>query len=341
MPSTRTILRRRAKALYRNLRGARMVVRGFLNTEHPLLAHIIPVRRCNLSCTYCNEYDDFSKPVPMEEMFRRVDKLAALGTSVITISGGEPLLHPELDNVIRRIRKNGMIAGLITNGYFLVPERIQRLNQAGLEWLQISIDNVTPDDVSKKSLKVLDKKLENLAEHADFHVNINSVVGGGVSNPQDALVIGKRALDLGFSSTVGIIHDGEGQLQPLHDEERRVYHEMKAMEKRSFTRINAFQDNIAQGRPNQWRCRAGSRYLYICEDGLVHYCSQQRGYPAIPLEKYTLDDLRREYLTEKTCAPHCTVSCVHQVSVFDSWRAPQHPSSAPTAPRTGNLVQIE
>ena len=59
-------------------------------------------------------------------------------------------MHPELDDIIRRIRKNGMIAGLITNGYFLVPERIQRLNQAGLEWLQISIDNVTPDEVSKK-----------------------------------------------------------------------------------------------------------------------------------------------------------------------------------------------
>ena len=67
-----------------------------------------------------------------------------------------------------------------------------------------------PDEVSKKSLKVLDKKLELLAEHADFHVNINSVVGGGVKNPQDALTIGKRALDLGFSSTVGIIHDGSG-----------------------------------------------------------------------------------------------------------------------------------
>ena len=340
MASTRTILRRRAKAVYRNLRGARMVARAFLNTEHPLLAHIIPIRRCNLSCTYCNEYDDFSKPVPTEEMFRRVDKLAALGTSVITISGGEPLLHPELDEIIRRIRKNGMIAGLITNGYLLVPERIQRLNKAGLEWLQISIDNVTPDDVSKKSLKVLDKKLELLAEYADFHININSVVGGGVHNPQDALVIGRRALELGFSSTVGIIHDGEGQLQPLGDEERRVYHEMKALEKRSFTRINAFQDNIAQGRPNQWRCRAGARYLYICEDGLVHYCSQQRGYPAIPLEKYSVHDLRREYMTEKSCAPHCTVSCVHQVSIFVSWRAPQHPSPSP-APAAGGLVQIE
>jgi len=331
-------VRRGWKSLLRDLHGVRMVARALVSTDHPLLAHIIPVRRCNLACTYCNEFDDFSQPVPVSSMFQRIDKLADLGTSVITISGGEPLLHPELDSIICRIRQKGMVAGLITNGYLLTAERIRKLDRAGLEWLQISIDNVQPDDVSKKSLKVLDKKLQLLAEHADFHVNINSVVWGGVSNPQDALTIGRRALELGFSSTVGIIHDGQGQVQPLGEEERSVYHEMKALEKRSFTRINAFQDNIAQGRPNQWRCRAGARYLYICENGLVHYCSQQRGYPAVPLASYTREDIRREYLTEKSCAPNCTVSCVHQVSVFDSWRAPQMPSAVPEA---SDLVQIE
>jgi MoaA/NifB/PqqE/SkfB family radical SAM enzyme len=333
MPDFPKRVRRAWKSLQRELHGVQMVAWAFVSTDHPLLAHIIPMRRCNLACTYCNEFDDFSKPVPLSTMFERVDKLAELGTSVITISGGEPLLHPELDEIIRRIRHNGMVAGLITNGYLLTADRIQKLDRAGLEWLQISIDNVQPDDVSKKSLKVLDKKLQLLSEHADFHVNINSVVGGGVRNPLDALTIGRRALDLGFSSTVGIIHDGQGQLQPLGEEERRIYHEMKDLEKRNFTRINAFQDNIAQGRPNNWRCRAGARYLYICENGLVHYCSQQRGYPAVPLESYTRNDIRREYLTEKSCAPHCTVSCVHQVSIFDSWRSPQIPAAQP-------LVQI-
>src|SRR6267378_2339788 len=197
MPSRQTILRRRMKALSRSIRGVREVVRAMVSTEHPLLAHIIPIRRCNLACEYCNEYDDFSKPVPTESMFQRVDKLGEFGTSVITISGGEPLLHPELDEIINRIRKNGIIAGLITNGYLLTAERIEKLNRAGLEWLQISIDNVTPDEVSKKSLKVLDKKLQLLAEYADFHVNINSVVGGGTP-PEDALTVSQRALGLGF-----------------------------------------------------------------------------------------------------------------------------------------------
>jgi MoaA/NifB/PqqE/SkfB family radical SAM enzyme len=319
--------KRRLRAAHRKLRELRMIVKGVISTDHPVQAQIIPMRRCNLSCTYCNEFDEVSDPVPVEEMFRRVDKLAALGTTLIVISGGEPLLHPQLDDVIARIRSHGMIAGLITNGYLLVPERIQRLNRAGLDHLQISIDNVQPDDVSMKSLKVLDKKLQWLREHAIFHVNINSVIGAGVKNQWDALTVAKRAVELGFSSTVGIIHDGSGQLRPLAEDAQAVFHETRKLSKRSYSRLNGFQKNIALGQPNQWRCRAGSRFLYICEHGLVHYCSQQRGFPGIPLADYTRNDIRREFLTEKACAPNCTISCVHQTSFMDFWRAPQKAES--------------
>jgi MoaA/NifB/PqqE/SkfB family radical SAM enzyme len=340
MPHSVKRLRKAAKGVGRRIREFRMIARGLVSTTHPVLAHVIPMRRCNLACAYCNEYDDHSKPVPLETMYRRLDRLADLGTTIITISGGEPLLHPELDRIIAHIRRRGVIAGMITNGYLLTAERIERLNHAGLDHLQISIDNVMPDDVSKKSLKVLDKKLRLLAEHAEFHVNINSVVGGGIHNPQDAQVVGSRALELGFTSTVGIIHDGGGQLQPLGDAERAVYSAMRAMEKSSYARINGFQDNIAHGRENQWRCRAGARYLYICEDGLVHYCSQQRGYPGKPLLDYTAADIRREYRTAKSCAPRCTVACVHQTSYLDNWRGPQDLAPAQMEQPQG-LVQIQ
>ena len=325
------------KAFSRRMRELRWIAKGAVSTSHPLMAHIIPIRRCNLSCAYCNEYDDVSKPVATEVMIERINRLAHLGTGVVTLSGGEPLLHPELDEIIAAIRRRGVMAAMITNGYLLTPDRVRRLNRAGLDHLQISIDNVKPDDVSKKSLKVLDKKLQVLAEHAEFHVNINSVVGGGIHNPDDALVVGRRAVALGFSATVGIIHDGDGQLRPLGEHERDVYHQMKAMEKSHYARLNWFQDAIAQGKPNNWRCRAGSRYMYICEDGLVHYCSQQRGYPGKPLEEYTVADIRREYLTEKSCAPYCTVSCVHQVAYFDFFRGKQ---TLRTEVPEQNLVKI-
>jgi MoaA/NifB/PqqE/SkfB family radical SAM enzyme len=316
-----------------------MVARALASTSHPVLAQIVPARFCNLSCAYCNEYDKVSEPVPLDEMYRRIDHLGRLGTAMIGISGGEPLTHPQLDEIIARMRRTGAIAGMITNGYLLNVERIERLNRAGLDHMQISIDNIDPDEVSKKSLKVLDKKLQMLADYAEFHVNINSVVGGGIRNPQEALIIGKRALALGFTSTIGIIHDGDGQLRPLKPDEQKVYEEMSGWEKKNYAQFDDFQAAIAQGRPNDWRCRAGSRYLYICEDGLVHYCSQQRGYPGVPLAGYTTADVKREFLTAKSCSPNCTIGCVHKISYIDHWRAPQTSTISP-GNSDESLVQI-
>lgn len=314
----------------RTLRSAREFARGLVDTDHPLLVHIVPIRRCNIDCGYCNEYDKVSKPVPTAEMLDRIDHLARLGTSVVAFSGGEPLLHPELDMLIRRIRERGMIAGLITNGYLLSTKRIHALNEAGLDYLQISIDNVEPDEVSKKSLRLLDTKLQWLAEHADFDININSVVGGGIKNPEDARTINTRARELGFSTSIGIIHDGSGILKPLGHAERVVFDAVmtridgrRQTLKNLYSGIRDFQVNLADGQPNEWSCRAGARYLYVCEDGLVHWCSQQRGMPGTPLARYTVEDIRREFMAPKWCAPLCTIGCVHRVSRMDFWRKPQ------------------
>ena len=336
-------LQRRLRFFRTRARELQRIGKALVATRHPFLVHIIPMRRCNLACGYCNEFDDVSKPVPLDEMKRRLDLLADMGTSIITISGGEPLMHPELEEVIRHIRKCGMVAGMITNGFLLSVKRIQSLNEAGLEHLQISIDNVTPDEVSLKSLKTLDGRLEMLAEHAIFQVNINSVLGSAVKNPEDALVIAHRAVSLGFTSTVGIIHDHNGQLKPLSPRQIEIFEEIMTLGKRSFSRFNDFQHNVARGREHKWRCRSGSRYLYVCEDGLVHWCSQQRGYPGIPLAQYTPEMRRREFFTTKFCAPRCTVSCVQQVAMLDNWRAPQGLKPAPMAPPSeppAELVQI-
>ena len=299
-----------------------MFARALKSARHPILAQIVPIRRCNLSCAYCNEYDKSSEPVPTQLMLGRVDRLAMLGTSAIDISGGEPLLHPDLDVIIRRIRQRGILAGLLTNGYLLTRERIERLNQAGLDRLQISIDNVTPNDVSHKSLQLLDRRLEILSAHAEFDVNINTVLGAAVGNAEDALAIASRGLALGFNASSGLIHDGHGQVAALTDRHREVYDRIVGLTRGFFSHAHdyMFQWNLARGLPNQWHCGAGARYLYICEDGLVHWCSQQRGYPGRPLDEYSHQDLDRELRTVKSCAPYCTVSCVHRVALLDRLR---------------------
>ncbi len=64
------------------------------------------------------------------------------------------------------------------------------------------------------------------------------------------------------------------------------------------------------------------------------YCSRQSGYPASPVESYTIEDIRREYHTEKPCAPYCTVNCVQQGALMDNWRSPQKPAAPSDAPLT-------
>jgi MoaA/NifB/PqqE/SkfB family radical SAM enzyme len=309
--------------------GLKAASRILLSRRRPLLAHVVVSRYCNLECAYCSEYDKVSKPVPLETLLGRIDALARLGTQIVTLTGGEPLTHPGHDRIVERIRALGMLATTITNGFLLTAKKIQGMNAAGLQELQISIDGVKPDHISKKTLKSLMGKLKLLAEHARFHVNINSVLGMSETRTHEALEVAETARAMGFSHTVGVLHDGEGALSPLSANQRRVYHRL--MRKGSLAhRINylMFQKNLMAGKANAWRCRAGARYLYICEDGLVHYCSQQRGRPGIPLAQYGPADIAREYDTPKPCAPFCTVSCVHQASFLDAWRSPQRALAA-------------
>jgi MoaA/NifB/PqqE/SkfB family radical SAM enzyme len=309
--------------------GLKVAARVLGSTRTPMLAHLVVTRYCNLECAYCSEFDKVSKPVPMADMLARIDALAALGTQIVTLTGGEPLTHPGHDDIIRRIRHHGMVATTITNGFLLTPEKIAGMNAAGLQEMQISIDGVKPDEISKKTLKSLAGRLKLLSEHAQFHVNINSVLGISEERTHDALEVAKSAKAMGFSHTVGVLHDDEGTLAPLSASQRAVYDQLMG-EGSLAHRINylMFQKNLMNAKPNAWKCRAGARYLYVCEDGLVHYCSQQRGHPGIPLLEYGRADIEREYRAEKPCAPFCTVSCVHQASFLDAWRAPQRAAVA-------------
>ena len=240
----------------RKARSLREFVRGLVHTPHPLLVQIIPIRRCNIDCGYCNEYDKVSAPVPADEMRRRIDKLAELGTSVVAFSGGEPMLHPELDDLIRHIRVARHDGRPDHERLFPRPEAHRGVERCRARLPADQHRQRDPDEVSKKSLRLLDKKLQHLRDHATFDVNINSVLGGGIKNPEDARTINSRARELGFSTSIGIIHDGSGRLKPLGPAERKVYDAVSSaisgplqVFKNLYSGITSFQDNLADGRP--------------------------------------------------------------------------------------------
>src|SRR5438132_2969674 len=75
----------------------------------PFLAQMVIIRRCNLACGYCTEYDKTSSPISFEILEQRLRKLKGLGTFGISLTGGEPTMHPDLPRLVRKCRQLGFL----------------------------------------------------------------------------------------------------------------------------------------------------------------------------------------------------------------------------------------
>ncbi len=298
----------------------RIAKSALIDPLRPLIANLIVTRRCNLSCGYCYEYDQVSPPVPLDVLEQRIDHLARLRAVFVTLTGGESLLVPHLAEVVAYVRERGMVPFVNTNGYLLTRDWIERLDRAGLYGLQISIDNVTPNDVTKKSLKVLKPKLELLARHATFRVRINTVLGSGP--PEEAVEVAKAAMALGLDASSSLLRQGSGATAAIDDRTRAAYEEIRALGRRAHPLLaDDFQVALAKGEEADWKCRAGARTFHVCEDGLVHLCAPKLGSPGTPIADYTVEDIRRSFDMPKPCAKTCPVAYAHHVSRLDRFRS--------------------
>ncbi len=284
----------------------------------PFLVQLVVTRRCNLSCGYCNEFDEVSPPVPRDVLERRVDKIHELGAWEIEFTGGEPLENPELFNVIAYAKRKGFRkVMLISNAFLMNEEKVKALNDAGLDDLQVSVDGVLPNDVTVKVLKPLRPKLEVLAKHAKFRITLSGVVGS--APPNEVREVMSFAESHGFRRRVALLHGHDGQLK-LGAEQLALYREITHSIGATFNESKDYRSRLSAGESAPFKCRSGSRYLYVDEHGMVRWCSQTFEGFGIPLEKYTYADLRRQFNTVKSCADHCTVGCARTCSRLDEWR---------------------
>jgi len=282
----------------------------------PFLCHLVVTRRCNLKCGYCHEFDRTSAPVPADELRRRIDKVARLGSFGLEFSGGEPLLHPEITELVAHARPYGFTRlGMISNAFLLKRETVERLNAAGLTQMQVSVDGVRPNEITVKVLDRLRKRLQLLARHARFKVVLSGVVGSQVPSGEVEQVI-RFARDHGFRPRVLLIHDAEGQLA-LAPAQLQAYRKAQRMIGRHYRNVFDYQERLIKGKTAPFKCRSGSRYLYIDEGGVVRWCSQQREECGKPLLDYTHDDLRDQFYTFKDCHERCTIGCARSCSSMD------------------------
>jgi MoaA/NifB/PqqE/SkfB family radical SAM enzyme len=257
--------------------------------------------------------------VPLGILEKRLEKLKELGTFGISLTGGEPTLHPDLPRLIRKCRELRFLrTGMISNGFFLRREMIEKLNAAGLQEMQISIDGVRRNETTEKVLDNLRKRLVVLREHARFRVTVSGVIGA--APPHEAEEVIAFARELGFTPRVLLVHDRNGQLK-LKPEEVKAFQRIVNTLPKSWMDFSSYRKRLVRDGRARFKCRAGSRYLYIDEFGNVNWCSQTRGIWSKPLTNYSREDLREQFHTYKPCHETCTLGCARSASQLDNWRA--------------------
>jgi len=285
----------------------------------PFLAHVVIIRRCNLSCGYCSEYDKVSDPIPVEVLEKRLRKLRSLGTFGISLTGGEPTLHPSLPDLIRKCREIGFFrTGMISNGFLLRRDLIEALNEAGLQEMQISIDGVEANDTTQKVLANLKKRLQWLREHARFRVIVSGVLGA--CPPDEAEEVLSFAKQMGFIRRVLLLHDSNGQMKSGNGEVKTFEKIVRQLPK-TVVDFSNYRRRLVREGSAPFKCRAGSRYLYIDEYGNVNWCSQTRTVWSKSLMDYTTSDLREQFYRYKACHVTCTLGCARSASQLDNWRS--------------------
>ena len=285
----------------------------------PFLVQLVVTRKCNLKCGYCNEFDQTSDPVPYDVLLKRLEKIRRLGALAVEFTGGEPLLHPNLVDLVRRATTYHFPARmLISNAILMKNDVIRDLNDAGLTHLQISVDGVTSNATTKKTLNTLRKRLERIAELARFKVVMSGVVG--VCPPGETLAMIDFAKSHGFIPRVLLIHDHSGQLK-LSEEELRTYEAAKKRIGKRFAEAHGYREQLISGKSAPFKCRAGARYVYVDEFGDAHWCSQKAPLFTKPILDYSINDLKTQfYLKKGGCEAFCTIGCVRTCSEKDERR---------------------
>jgi MoaA/NifB/PqqE/SkfB family radical SAM enzyme len=103
------------------------------------------IRRCNLKCKHCYSISadiDFPGELNTAEIFRVMDDLKAFRVPVLILSGGEPLLRPDIFEIAHRAKDMGFYVGLSSNGALIDEKNIGRIRDVGFDYVGISLDGI-------------------------------------------------------------------------------------------------------------------------------------------------------------------------------------------------------
>ncbi len=134
------------------------------------------IRRCNLNCRHCYSLSadvDFAGELSTAEAHAVMDDLKAFGVPVLILSGGEPLLHPDIFDISRRAKAMGFYVGLSTNGTLIDEAASRRIAEIGYDYVGISLDGIGPvNDAFRRQEGAYDRALAGLRHCQDRGVKV-------------------------------------------------------------------------------------------------------------------------------------------------------------------------
>ena len=124
------------------------------------------IRRCNLKCKHCYSISgdvDFPGELNTEQVFEVMDDLKSFGVPVLILSGGEPLLRPDIFQISRRAKDMGFYVGLSSNGTLIDDDNIQKIAAIGYDYVGISLDGLREThDIFRQRENAFDEALNGL-----------------------------------------------------------------------------------------------------------------------------------------------------------------------------------
>ena len=285
----------------------------------PLQCSIYLTDRCNLDCSYCTEYDN-SRPHPkLEDLKLWIKKIRDLGTMRIALVGGEPLMHPNVVEIVRYCRELGFATSLTTNGFLLTRKLLKELEEAGLQVMQISVDRMTPSAITKKSFKTILPKLDYFKD-SKISLHITGVICADTL-PESKAVL-ETGLARGIPTEVRLVHAdplSRFRVERGNKEELEAFIDSMIDRKRRGEKIHTneailqYQKSLLRNEPVDWTCTAGYKLFFVSAQGKFWECSMVHG------DKHIMDvtpeDMHANY-RKKSCQAGCGVYCAVSTSLL-------------------------
>lgn len=279
----------------------------------PLTASIGVTQKCNSRCYYCDiwKWQNFIPDPTVGELERIFLSLSNLGVQVVSLSGGEPLLREDLEEIVSIVKNYTMRAQIVTNGILLSKDRIITLVKAGLDCVTLSLDTTDPKIYQKLRgvpFKIAERTLELLlyvkGKNPYIDVATGCVInryniGKLVTLVEKVMDIGKGKVLINFQSYERVLGRVNDDLIPNPEMLPTLYEEIEElikMKKQGFPITNSITflrwipDFLVHNKmPKKFRCSAGYTGVHIRADLNLRPCSQLP--PIANLRKENLENV--------------------------------------------------